>query len=181
MSMTEHDKELSAMAAVVQALTPLDEDGRKRVLQYALARFKSAAGVTGAEPADAARATRESILTAAGNGPAAKQIAGYATLAELYHDAHPNSDAEKALVVSTWLQVSEGRDGIDSLSVNTALKNLGYPIGNMTRAMDMLMNQRPAMAIQLRQAGVTRQARKLFKVTDAGLKRVTDMLNSTAS
>jgi hypothetical protein len=175
--MTEHDQELSAMSAVVQALTPLDENARKRVLQYALARFKSTSpGVV----ADEVTEETEAAGGPPANGGAAKEIAGYGTLAELYHDAKPNSDAEKALVVSAWLQVSEARDGIDGFSVNSALKNLGYPIGNITRAFGVLVNQRPALMIQLRKAGVTRQARKLSKVTEAGLRHVREMLNSTA-
>jgi hypothetical protein len=103
-------------------------------------------------------------------------IKNYGSLAELYHAADPKNEAEKGLVAGTWFQVVEGMDGLDSQTINSALKDLGYGVGNITRAFDVLISQRPALMIQLRKAGTTKQARKQFKVTDAGVKKVLQML-----
>ena len=110
-----------------------------------------------------------------------RTIVSFGEVAEMYHAVRPTTDAEKALAVSAWMQQSEGRDGIDSYSVNNSLKHLGYPIGNITRAFETLIIQRPALMIQLRKAGTTKQARKLFKVTDAGLKKVIEMIRMSNS
>ena len=106
-------------------------------------------------------------------------ISDFSDIAEFLCPAcAPETDAEKALVVSSWFQVVQGVDGIDTFKVNSVLKHLGYGIGNATRAFDQLMSQRPAPVIQLRKAGTTRQARKTFRVTDAGLKRIGQKLNA---
>jgi hypothetical protein len=110
------------------------------------------------------------------NATSLDAIKSYGSLAELYHAADPKSEAEKGLVAGTWFQVVEGLDGLDSQTINSSLKDLGYGVGNITRAFDVLISQRPALIIQLRKAGTTKQARKLFKVTDAGIKRVLQML-----
>jgi hypothetical protein len=61
---------------------PLDEDARKRVLQYALARFKPVATVADSESTDTEISVERSVGIAT-NGSTAKQIAKYSSLAEL--------------------------------------------------------------------------------------------------
>jgi len=100
----------------------------------------------------------------------------YSTVGDLYHACTPSSDGEKALVISAWLQKTTGADGIDSYSVNSELKNLGYGIGNITRAFDYLIQAKPALMIQVRKSGTSKQARKSFRVTDQGLKRIREMV-----
>lgn len=162
------DLELDAMMKVVEALAQLEEPARERVLKYALARFKPAG--SGGAREENEEVSQPSLVAEE------RTISSFGQLAEFYHAVQPSTDTEKALVVSCWMQESEARDGIDSYSVNTSLKHLGYPIGNITRALDALVRQRPALMIQLRKGGTSQQARKLFKVTDAGLKRVEEML-----
>jgi hypothetical protein len=60
--------------------------------------------------------------------------------------------------------------------VNKELKNLGEGILNITSALDALKAQKPALALQLKKAGKSRQARKTYKVTVAGLKFVENMI-----
>jgi hypothetical protein len=168
------DAELGAMSAVVQALTPLDEQARKRVLQYAQARFKTA------EIENEITDTPEEEHADSNTAGARAQLTEFGSLAELYHGAQPSTDSEKALVASVWFQVCEAREGLDSFTVNSALKNLGYPVGNITRAVDALMTQRPALMMQLRKSGTSKQARKLYKVTDAGIKKAEDLVKTSA-
>ena len=127
-------------------------------------------------PGSLVHETRAPANSAKASHNGGKAIGDFGDIADFYHACAPASDAEKALVVSSWFQVGESLDGIDTLKVNSALKHLGYGIGNATRAFDQLTSQRPALLIQLRKAGTTRQARKTFRVTDAGLKRVNQML-----
>ena len=55
------------------------------------------------------------------------------------------------------------------------LKNLGHGIPNVTKALDSLKGQSPALALQLKKAGTSQQARKTYKITVAGIKQIEAM------
>src|SRR5256885_180100 len=57
-------------------------------------------------------------------------------LATFFSAANPITDAEKALVGAYWMQYRENAADIETMSVNTKLKHLGYALGNATRAFD---------------------------------------------
>jgi len=171
------DKQVAAIQAVVKALSDLEEEDLRVVLGFINLRYGAAA------PAHAALPRRGmGMPPGLGMGEAAAehgQVAGqFGSFPELYHAAQPQTDSEKALVGGYWLQVSEGGESFDSLSVNQRLKDMGYPIGNITRAFDWLKSQKPQLVHQMKKGGSTRQARKLFKVTQAGIKRVEEMIQS---
>ncbi|ANH73510.1 hypothetical protein ACS15_2824 [Ralstonia insidiosa] len=90
--------------------------------------------------------------------------------------ASPTSDGEKALVVGYWFQVKEGATELEAQKINSELKHLGHGIGNVTRALDWLKAQKPALMIQKRKEGTTKQARKKFVVTNEGKKHVEKMV-----
>jgi hypothetical protein len=162
-------QEIEAMKSIADAIEKLDDEARLRVLGWAKARF---AGNRSTNLVDAPLKIEDQSSGVAN----LDTLKSYGSLAELYHAADPKNEAEKGLVAAVWFQVVEGMDGLDSQTINTALKDLGYGVGNITRAFDVLISQRPALMIQLRKAGTTKQARKQFKVTDAGLKKTLQML-----
>ena len=162
--------ELDAMRTVAEALTGLEPDGVARVLRWASEKF----GVS-MRPSQAGR----SSLPADNLGGDQPNAPTFSDLAELYTTASPKTDADKALVVGYWHQYGIGAADFDTQSVNTELKNLGYGIGNITRAFDALKDSRPALAVQTRKDGTTKQARKRFKLTNEGKKRV-EMLCASA-
>ena len=169
MKTTDSLQEIEAMKSIAEALEKLDDEARSRVLGWAKSRF-SGGHPTGLE------GTPTKVADPPSGATDSDSLKNYGSLAELYHASDPKSEAEKGLVAGTWFQVVEGMDGLDSQTINSALKDLGYGVGNITRAFDVLISQRPALMIQLRKAGTTKQARKQFKVTDAGLKKVLQML-----
>jgi hypothetical protein len=160
-------KEFEAIQAIYEALEPLDEPGRQRVINYIISLFKTSA-VT--EPGE---------MAAEGAGtdrPKGGQILNFHSLAELYDAANPVTNAEKALVAGVWLQECLGNDSFSSQSVNTELKHLGHGIANITAALDQLKYARPAQVIQLRKSGASQQARKTYKVTMGGVRGVKAMI-----
>jgi hypothetical protein len=171
MNTTNSLQEIEAMKSIAEAIEKLDDEARLRVLNWAKARF------AGGRPSNLVDAPSK-IEDQPGGANNPDTFKNYGSLAELYHAADPKSEAEKGLVAGTWFQAAEGVNGLDSQTINSALKDLGYGIGNITRAFDVLITQRPALMIQLRKAGTTKQARKQFKVTDAGIKKVLQMLTS---
>jgi hypothetical protein len=165
---TDEDRELGAMQAISRALAPLDESERGRVLTWAASRF----GVTlsrhgGAKASD-------QVDEDAGDSPE------YPEFVDLYDAANPRTDVERAAVAAYWFQVVQGAPSFQSQGLNDALKNLGYPIKNITDALSSLQSRRPAQVRQVTKSGSTRQARKTYKLTTAGENAVRTMLGRAA-
>jgi hypothetical protein len=65
---------------------------------------------------------------------------------------------------------------VTSYEVNQELKHLGHAVTSINKVFDSLMEQRPQLAVQLKKGGSAKQARKKYKITHAGIKRVQQML-----
>jgi hypothetical protein len=161
------DVELAAFGAVGKALKNLPPESQGRILRWALDKFKvtgspklGAKHSDGSKPTDdRERATRE-----------------FEDLAALFGAARAKLDKEKALVVGYWHQVIEGGKDFTGFEVNSELKQLGHGIGNITTAMDDLIEEKPQLVIQVQKAGTSKQARKKYRLTAAGIKAVERML-----
>jgi len=157
------DKELEALRAIKEALSPLDQPAVRRVLQWASARFLEA-NLQDALDQESAGADETAALTE------------FTDPADLFEKANPRSAREKALVIGYWLQYCQGAAEFEAQQVNKHLKNLGHRISNITSALGRLMKTRPQLVVQTKKAGTTKQARKKYKVTEAGKRVVEDML-----
>jgi len=60
---------------------------------------------------------------------------------------------------------------------NASLKDLGHGLSNVTVALDGLKDEKPALILQLKKSGTSKQARKTYKLTVEGAKRVRQMLD----
>lgn len=166
------DKELSAMQAISDSLTELeDEDAIRRVLQWAAAKH----GVELIGDRFSARGrSHSSDVDSSHTG------SKYNDIADLYDAANPATEPEKVAVAAFWFQEIEGNGDFDSQSLNTELKNLGHGIGNITRALDNLIGRKPRLVIQTRKSGTSQQARKRYKLTTEGIKFVKAMIVGAA-
>ena len=175
MSAVTMSKELAAMVQVEQALVDLSEDERGRVLSWAGARFGVVLAVPKASPSYSSRALP---ADEEGESPQDEVVnpAEISSLAEFYDLASPSTDAEKVLVVGYWFQFREGAQELEALKINNQLKHLGHGVGNVSRALEAHKSQKPALMIQKRKEGATKQARKKFVVTNEGKKYVDRML-----
>ena len=118
---------------------------------------------------------------AAAASPLATGATPYATFAELFDAANPTIERDKALVAAFWIQVIQGQPSFPSQSLNNELKDLGHGIGNITEALNQLKDERPALALQLKKSGQTKQARKIYKLSQEGIRRVQAMLRNESS
>jgi hypothetical protein len=175
----ENDVEFAAMQTLYRILRPLGEDGRVRVLDYVVARLdipqRAIAKKSKSSVAEAVEDEEDDAEAAASAAAAAATIT-FSNFAELHDAAQPKSNPDKALVAGYWLQVCQGAESFDSQSANTALKHLGEGLANITSAIDSLKNHKPSLALQLKKSGKTRQARKTYKITVAGVKAVENMI-----
>jgi len=150
------------MNAVAEALARLDERGVARVLRWAADRFGIETRRRGTE-----------------GGPSDVRTDGvddFADLADLFDAAGPATDNEKVLVVGYWFKDLQGHDTLDAQLINSQLKQLGHGVSNVTRAFDRLMEPRPRLAIQVQKSGRSRQARKKYKITNEGIRKVRAMV-----
>jgi hypothetical protein len=158
------DPELQAMQKIADALTELSDEARRRVIHWAAARYEVSTGITIKEAA-----SPDSTSNNAERSP-------FADFADLFYAADPNDNSQKALVASYWLSLQNAGEAFPSQSVNSLLKNLGFQIPNITDALSQTMREKPALIIQTRKSGNSKQGRKLYKITDAGLRRVKSMM-----
>lgn len=149
------------MATLASALDPLPEQARARVLSWARSRYGGMAGSAAPSAARVDEVGRQRL-----------GLDSFPTLGELMGACSPDSDDRRALLAAAF--ISHGSEGgaFTGAQVNGALKHLGHRVHNITRVLEALIAQRPAMVVQLRKSGTSRQARKLYKVTDGGLVEV---------
>lgn len=160
-------QEIEAMGTIANALDPLPSDSVQRVLGWAIEAFSE-------KGSPSATKTGAEAVSMANDGKGEIELEEWRPndVAELYSAVDPNTDAEKALLATYWLMVEEGETDVDSQSINSLLKHLGYGVGNITRAFSSLINTRPQLVIQTRKTGKTKQARKRYKLTEQGKKEI---------
>lgn len=165
------DPEIDAMAKLSDALENLDQDAQKRVLKWASDKFSipanlpsNAGGIKTITDVDENELTEDVI---------------FEDFSDLYHLTSPKTDAERALIGAYWFQVVNKRPDVTALQVNNSLKNLGHGISNITRAFNNLKSMKPALIMQIKKSGSTKQARKKYKVTKSGITKVETMLDGS--
>lgn len=167
------DPEIKAIGAILDALEGLTEDSQRNVLLYVNTRF----GFKSAAAPKPSGGSREDESRTGHSAPAGD----YKTFDALYDAANPQTQEDKALVGGYWAQVSLGGEDFDSQSINTNLKDLGHGISNVTRALGALEEQTPVLVRQVKKSGTTKQARKRYKLTAPGIKRVEQLIAQHAS
>ena len=157
--------EFNAFKAVHDALEPLAEDARSRVIKSVTTLLGIQHHVSQANSSE----TEYSVLEEKDNH-------SFSNLAELFDAADPGPHSEKALLAGYWIQVEGGADSFTSQEVNKELRDLGHRIGHITSAISALQSTKPQLVFQLKKSGTSQQARKTFKISNAGIKRVQEMI-----
>lgn len=170
--MDQHiNDEFQAFTKVHGALEPLDDEARSRVVKSVITLLAIDASVQATAKEDVADEADEAAADkAAGEAPI------FSTFAELYDASNPTTNAQKALVAGYWHQVCQDNDNFTAQSANRELTHLGHKIVNITTAFDELKKIKPAPILQLRKSGTSQQARKTYKVSVAGVRRVEEMV-----
>lgn len=173
---TNADDELAATSAVYKALSVLDSEARTRVVTHVTAMLEIPSFRTAYKSPKDRQTLDEDEATE--SGPKTDSATIYASFAELFDAARPETDARRALVAGYWLQVCQNAESFDGQSANRELNHLGHRAGNITNAISALNAEKPALVIQLKKSGSSRQARKTYKVTTAGIAAVKAMISA---
>jgi len=161
-----HD-EVQAMRQLSTALEPLTPEERARVLRWAAEKFQVSLPRGGTAQDGKDKGGERKIPPGEPQEPV-----------EFYAEAAPESDTERALVMAYWCQVVRGDREFTGHSVHSQLKQLGHGVSNITQALTLLKERKPQLVIQLQKSGKSKQARKRYKVTGAGIAEVRRMLSS---
>lgn len=157
--MENMDPELQAMASLAATLDGLEEESRSRVLRWAADKF----GVT-------VFSGNAATNSAGGNDNEQVQDNNFVDFVDLFDAVNPSGNLEKALTGAYWVQVIEGAQSWQSQQVNNILKDTGNGIASIVDAFDAAQRKTPALVRQMAKSGKSRQARKTFKLTSAGVK-----------
>lgn len=177
------DLEIEAMGKVAKALGGLEEGARGRVVRWVAERY----GVT------LAAAPREQIGGGTGGNAgggeleddelgerADVEIPTWEDFADLYDASGASTHPERMLVAAYWVQVLRGQESFGSMELNKILKDLGRGVTGTSKVMTALIGKKPALILQLKKSGKSQQARKTYKLTDAGKKTVEQMIANDA-
>jgi hypothetical protein len=173
--MSDAAAELEVVQTVHDALEPLNDAARKRVLTY----ITSLMGIDAQSVAGRAPTKDKDSDVETGNDGAEEtttELPEFHEFAELYAAANPKNNGEKALVAGYWLQACKGTETFTGAVANKELTNLGHKVSNITDAIDSMKGQKPQLILQIKKSGTSRQARKLYKISHEGIKRVGEMV-----
>jgi hypothetical protein len=169
----DQDLELKAMGTAYDSLKELDQAAQVRVLSWLKSKLSLAQGqVFSMEPEKKIAAPAKSE---------AGDLLSFDTVADAFAHAAPNTDVDKVLLVSSYLQEKSGGQELIGREINAELHNLGFRVGNITSTISCLINKKPQLMIQTRKEGKSQQAQKKYRVTVAGINAVKAMLASRGS
>lgn len=168
------DPEVEAMSSVVQALADLPEDAQARVLQWAAQRYNIAVSTRSRTATSSAQDVdnEEGLDSDDGAGSSA-----YPHFADLFDAVNPTTDTDRALTGGYWFQVVKAAPSFQAQQVNNVLKDVGHGVENIARALTNLQERSPALVRQLSKSGRTKQARKTYKLTTAGVAAIATRLS----
>jgi hypothetical protein len=159
--------EVEAISVIDGALGELEEEEAARVLRWASEKYGQALPPA-PDPVANPTAPVEPMTA-----PAA-----FEDIADLMAAIDPRNGVERVLVATYWFQVINGHPSVTGQQVNESLRNLGHAASNITDAFTSLIRRKPQLAIQVEKTGSSKQARKKYKLTVAGIDQVKKLLAS---
>jgi hypothetical protein len=106
---------------------------------------------------------------------------GRAPSGALLEQWRPDAMAERALLGAYVLSGGRADRTVTSQAINAELKRHGLPVPNITRAIESNLRTRPALMVQKKKLGTTRQARKQYAITQSGVEYVETQLGAASS
>jgi hypothetical protein len=161
--------EIEAMRQIQDALDGLEPDEVERVVVWTADYAAKKLGASVRSPA---------VGRGGGSRDHGEPSREFERIGDLMDAAEPGSGSDHALVATYWFQQLQGNENVTGQQVNDELKDLGHGIANITDAFDTLQGRRPALARQVEKSGTARQARKRYRLTQAGIRRVEQMLTA---
>ena len=172
--------ELEAMKTVLEAVQGLSPQATGRVLAWVSDSLKLE--VTTTRPLSS-RIPSPAIPTetAVPRNETTKTAMGYEDIASFVDGSGATTGSARAVAAAYWKQVVEGEDSWTGAALNTELKHQGHKLANVTSTLNGLMKRRPSLVVQVKKGGTSKQARKLYMLTSAGIKEAKAMFSREAA
>jgi hypothetical protein len=174
----DDEGEVQAIATISRALKQLSPDTRRRVIDWAAAKYGTS------NTSERSIGERESAVAAgpaarlADNGSTGVDPESYEDFGALFDAVQADTDLERTLTACYWVQVRLKKNPFLSQDANTLLKNLGHQVKDITVPFDAMRRQRPSLVIQLKKEGSHQQSRKQYRLTPSGIRLVTEALRT---
>lgn len=163
--LTEAKELLDEINTAISSYDPvLKEKARDILLERAFGSAQAA------PPSTASAAPRGRGRPRADSGTGGGDEAG--DLASLLTRWSPTTMSDKALLGAYYLTRARGEDTVTSQAINSELKRNGLAISNITRAIEANMRPDRPLMVQEKKMGSTKQARKQYRITPAGVETV---------
>lgn len=164
------ESEFRVMKEIITSLESLpDEASRARVIRWALDKLHLLGARGSVQSLGIQTITRESV-------PQPVTDPAPANFADFFARASPQRPEDKALLAGYWYQVVRQQQDFDGQTINRDLRDLGHGIDRITNALDVHIRARPQLIMQTKKSGTSRQARKRYRVTMEGIRRVEQIL-----
>lgn len=164
--------ELAAMQTVAKALADFSPESASRVLRWAAEHFSAQPLPIATMSLPEATATTHAET----NDDPRTMVERFRDAADLISHTGVTTGPDRALLAAYWVQTVEAKDGFDSYTINSMLKNMGYGLANVTTTLSSLMNQKPALVLQVKKSGQSKQARKVYRITREGENRAEHLI-----
>lgn len=172
------DPEVEAMGTVSTVFADLQEEARRRVILWAADRYSITLNAAPSKRAASENGGGEVISNEDQSGDIDHDTARvWDDFAALYHASGAATQPQGMLVAAYWVGVIQKKKDFTSLNLNKLLKNLGHGASDVSKIMGKLCTAKPALILQVRKSGKTKQARKLYRLTQEGENTVERMIN----
>jgi hypothetical protein len=164
--LTEAKELLDEINTAISSYDPvLKEKARDILLERAFGSAQAAPPST-ASAAPRGRGRPRSDAASGGGGEEAGDLGSLLTRWS------PTTMSDKALLGAYYLTRARGEDTVTSQAINSELKRNGLAISNITRAIEANMRPDRPLMVQEKKMGSTKQARKQYRITPAGVETV---------
>ncbi|MBL7664536.1 MAG: hypothetical protein JNM93_05340 [Bacteriovoracaceae bacterium] len=177
-ALNSFNNELEAMSVIGGALVDLNSVELERVLNWVMSRFAGNVNLNNKVHEEDDNGVDYDINKFSSKKPPQTKIESFETAAEFFGQAKPKTHQEKILAIAAYKQVVGKLNQFDSASINKELQNFGHKVSEISKEFNKLIVKEPQLVVQLKKTGKAKQARKVYKVTIAGINYVESMLNN---
>ena len=173
--------EFAVIAQVAEELAVLDKGGIRRALNW-LSDYYAVDDIFDAfdiiDDADAVEDAiiEESMAEAEEAEEVVEAPAEPETFEDFFAQVAPKTAIQKAVTAAYWLQTTDGKQEWKSFDVNKLLRQIGVKISSISGTLAIDEKKETPLVEQLSKSGDSMQARKTFRLSDAGKSFVEDRI-----
>jgi hypothetical protein len=165
--------ELYTLTQAYKLLDKLDANAQKRCMQWLCSKLDIELQDKPGRPINAGETEGGNERISEYSHPSILQVTDKLGFIKENEDI---TNSDRALIIASYLQEDLEEETMTAREINEVLKSIGYQISNITMALNELIDSKPQKLTVLQKQGSTKQAQKLYKVTDMGFKHVKRLL-----